>query len=509
MQILQPTLISTIMKTTITALLLATFAMAYSQEYIKSDFSLGIDNETDMDILLDDEEHILLNRQFHFIALNDNYLPGETDTTLFSYDGIYRTHFGTTCWGNRQLLIYWFEYNGLKNYIKAITFDTDFTSPMDPIVVDSSISSYASILGFISKRPDAEKQIGLTWSKTDTVYAAFLNVETKTHSEKLAILKGTGAAGIQMVDFLYNGNIRVIWRDANGDVRHKVISKTGESIVNETVIINKAEYYETYGGLIDYSSNAAGRFLISEFHTNTQTYNYGIEVRTFNNQGELTGGPAWVCDSINISAWDDLTTYYDCAIQEDGKAVVVWRNMWYSQTLNNYLLMLYMQFIDESGNLCGSLFKPVKVNDESVNKSFLVLETYPIVKMKNDTVMLLWTNFNEELSLSPYLYMNLLKYKEPEVSAINNVNEAGLRHTFISNGDNGTGALLVESPFDGKAVLELYSISGSLLKTEELDLIQGENFIPFTPKTGRGIYLYRLTLNSVSVSGMAFDFVKN
>ncbi|MBN2613695.1 MAG: T9SS type A sorting domain-containing protein [Bacteroidales bacterium] len=496
------------MKTLLTSLLLVFCLNAISQDYIKSDFNLGITTISNAEVLFSPGGKTMISSWFDLFPLKKDFLPADNDTILQPSDD-YPQYLGSSLYNNNALMLAWtsVKYDPATVYhVKAQIFDSLYNAVTDEIVVDSNTSSTGySYEAYLSKSADKDNDIGIAWASGETLYARFINTTTKQLSARQEILKGTGVSGIQAVDFMHNGNIRIIWRDVNSNLRHKKISKTGEVLNNESILFGPGDG-AYYSGITRYTSNINGDFMLAELHQHPETYNYGIDVRKYNADATLTNGPVWICDSVTFSAYDDLREIFQISMQDDGKAAVVWRDMLYDQALSNYVDLLFMQFLDHTGNLYGQTFRPVNINNESYSKSYAIYEQYPFIRLKNDTIILAWQNYNTEFSNNAYLYMNIQKYTLQEVSPIKDHVSNGISHWFIHDDVSGECFIMINSPANTNVRLELYDALGRTVAASGHHYLQsGINKIPLDRLTGlnynKGLYIYRFLINGMTYTG--------
>ncbi|MBN2613464.1 MAG: hypothetical protein JXB00_18055 [Bacteroidales bacterium] len=491
------------MKTLFTTSLLAFFISAIAQDYIRNDFSLGVSSGIPYaDLVFSPGGEAILNRNFYIIPLSPDFLPvGEAiELSPSNFNNSFQ---GCSYFAGNELAMLWYTGKTVGSqyisYLKMQLFDTLGNNLSPEITVDSTARGYSGAR-FIAGSPDQDNEIGIAWASDDTLYAVYFNLAGKVLSADHILLTGSGPDNIQVVDFMQNGNVRIIWRDMDNNVRHKKLTKTGDILNDESILFGPGEV--SYGSrILKYSSVSNGDFLLAEFHKNPINYEYGIETRKFNTNGVSTSNALWVCDSICVSMQDDWTKYYQVSMQEDGKAVVVWNPFNFDYTLHKDVRFIYMQFLDVSGNKFGDTFKPVTINTESYNKSYGVREQYPFVLLSNDTVILLWNNYNEEISSTPSLYMNVQRFTMPVVSSLSTISRSELNHWITLSQHSGELILAIESPVNCKATVEIIDLLGRPVgSTGKVTIQSGLNNVllheqGIALQEYKGILLYRINID--------------
>lgn len=487
------------MKTLFTTMLIVLFLSANAQDYIREDFPL----ETPLGIqvanmIFSPGGEALLRSDFEVVPLSPGFVPS-SDLVDLSPDYIGAYFKGSSYFAENEMAVLWShsKYAGsdIFYFLYIQVFDTLGNSLTPEIVVDS-VKGGGYIFINMAASPDNDDDLGIAWTSGDTLYSIYFNASTRILSDKQKLLTGVTQWSVQMVDFMQNGDVRMIWHDID-NTRHKRLTKTGTVVNSESVLYGDLNYWS----FTKYASNVQGDFLLADFHRPSGTTDYGVESRKFNANGVAMGDPLWVSDSVPISLSHDFPKYVSISMQDDGKSVVVWSPYGYDYTNNRTAMFLYMQFLDENNNRIGEPFQPVKVNTASYNLGYEIAEQYPFVRLVNDTVWLLWSNYNEEFSSSyGKLYMNVQRLTEPVVSGISTINRPELNHWLSCNRVSGELILTVESPANCSAMLEVTDMLGRYAgSAANIELQPGMNKVMVSNNIlqshPQGIFLYRLNVN--------------
>lgn len=488
------------MKTLFTTMLIVLFLSANAQDYIREDFPL----ETPLGIqvanmIFSPGGEALLRSDFEVMPLSPGFVPS-SDLVDLSPDYIGAYFKGSSYFAENEMAVLWShsKYAGsdIFYFLYIQVFDTLGNSLTPEIVVDS-VKGGGYIFLNMAASPDNDDDLGIAWTSGDTLYSIYFNAVTRLLSDKQKLLTGVTEYHVQMVDFMQNGDVRVIWRDNLNYVRHKRLSKTGSVINNETELCGPLNNF----AFAKYASNKNGEFLLAEFHHPPATTDHGIETRKYNSNGVAMGDPLWVSDSVPISLTDDFTKYVSVSMQDDGKSLVVWSSYGYDYVNQRVLKFLHMQFLGENGSRIGEPFRPVQVNTGSYDKGFEIAEQYPFVRLSNDTAWLLWSNYNEELSpVYAQIYMNVQRLTEPVVSGISTINRPELNHWLACNRALGELMLTIEIPAACPATLEVIDLLGRPVgSAANIELQPGMNKIMVSnnilQSQPQGIFLYRLNIN--------------
>ena len=501
------------MKTLFNTILLVLFVSTNAQDYIRADFPLEISNIQVPDLIFSPGGEAILKADFTIVPLSPGFEPTSDVVDLRpDYSGAYFQ--GCSYFADNELAMFWYTAKNVGSehfyYLIMQLFDTIGNNLLPEITVDSTTRGYTGHR-FIAGFPDKDNEIGIALASDETLYVRYFSITGRVLSSEQILLTGSGANNIQIVDFMQNGNVRIIWRDMDNRVRHKRLTKTGDILNDDSILFGPGAVF--YGNrVLKYSSVSNGDFLLAEFHRNPVNYAYGIETRKFNTNGVSISNALWVCDSVNASMSDDWGKYYHISMQADGKAVVVWSPYNFDNTLHKEIRFLHMQFLDVSGNKFGSTFRPVTINTESYNKLYGVREQYPFVLLNNDTVILMWNNYNEELSATPPLYMNVQKYTMPVVSSNSAISRSQLNHWVTYSRHSGELFLAIESPENCKAIVEIFDLLGRPLgSTGSISLQFGLNKILLNEQGislqhQKGILLYRINIAGNIYQGKFQDF---
>lgn len=485
------------MKTLFATILLAVFLSNNAQEYIKSDFPLEISSGIQMaDMIFSPGGEAMLRADFEIISLSPDFQASDEVIDIRpAYTGAYIQ--GSSYFAENEMAVLWYHNRNIGGdnfgFLIMQHFDTLGNSLTPEIIVDS-VKGGGYIFINMAESPDSENDIGIAWTSADTLFSVYFNAVTRLLSDKQKLLTGITEYHVQMADFMQNGDVRIIWRDNDNSVRHKRLSKTGTVVNEEAVIFGPLNNFM----FAKYASNKNGDFLLAEFHRPPATTDYGIETRKYNSSGVAMGNSLWVSDSVPISLSDLVTRYVSISMQDDGKSVVVWSPYGYDVANQRVVKFLHMQFLDENGSRIGEPFKPVIVNTESYNKGYEIAEQYPFVRLANDTVLLLWSNFNEELSpVYSEMYMNIQKFVVPIVSAIPDLSATELKHWYTRNSETGDCRLMIESATFQHARIEILDILGKPVVIFNTMLYCGQNDIlldknNFYSSSNRGFYIYRI-----------------
>jgi hypothetical protein len=92
--------------------------------------------------------------------------------------------------------------------------------------------------------------------------------------------------------------------------------------------------------------------------------------------------------------------------------------------------------------------------------------------LHNDTILLFWNNYNEELLPQTDSFMNLQRYALPVESPIDLVSSLVLNHSVFAHPDTDEIWLIVESDKHQNADIELYDVLGRHLNTMPLLVLQ-------------------------------------
>lgn len=486
------------MKALFTLILIFLFISISAQDYISTDFPLENASGIQVaDMIFSPGGEALLRADFEIVPLSPGFVPASDAVDLRpGYIGAYLQ--GSSYFADNEIAVLW---NHSKNvggencsFLIMQLFDTLGHSLTPEITMDSALNGYCAALD-IAASPDSGNDIGIAWTSGDTLYSSYFNTITRVLSEKQKLLTGVPSYHIRVTDFLNNGDVRILWQDASLNVVHKKLSKTGSVARDETVLYGKLDGWR----FCKYASNANGDFLLANFCRSPQGYIDGIETRKFNSGGVAMGDPLWVSDSVPISMSHNFTRYVSVSMQDDGKSVVVWSPYGYNMTHNRMAMFLHMQFLDENGSRIGGPFMPVQVNTGSYDKGFEIAEQYPFVKLEHDTVMLLWSNYNEEFSIYMELYMNMQRLTEPVISGISTLSGPEWDHWVSCNRASDELMLTVESPAACPAVFEVTDMLGRPVGSAvHIALQSGLNKVMLNNSTlqslQQGIFLYRLNI---------------
>ncbi|MFO7657859.1 MAG: hypothetical protein R6W78_12400 [Bacteroidales bacterium] len=457
-------------------LFMCLFTIAPAQDFIINDTPCSISDEL---VVSPNGKIMLYDVLFRFQKLSSTYKPHGEIMDLRPYGNRHSTFFGVTYYADNDLAVVWSESEWVDeiywSYLYVKQFDSLGISKFEDTIIDSVKGSY--VWPRISKTTDPDNELGLAFVLKDTLFAMYFNPETNTCSPKKVLLTGSGTQNIETVDFLTNTDVRVIWRDVNINIRHKMLAKSGETVIAESIIINRGSInYDMR--FLKYASISNGNFMLAEYHENPITYQHGIETRKFSNDAVAISDPVWMCDSLEPSMSDDISAYSHISMQDDGKAVVVWSKRYWDTVLWKEIKFLYMQLLDENGNKFGSTFLPTTINTESYKKSYGVRQEWPKVRLHNDTILLLWNNYNEELLPQVSPFMNVQRYTLPIETAISSIPASPLKHSVFANHNTGDIWLIVESDIYQNSDIVLFDVLGRPLYTmQSLVLQPGRNEI--------------------------------
>lgn len=493
------------MKTLLLILLTSSLVELNAQDFIKSDIALKVQYGFNPEIFFNEAGKAIIFDDRFYQDLKDDFSPNgdniyiNVSQSIAGVDILQVAHFAED-----YFVLFWSCYfydntlmqNKYRLAFQVFDYAGDSVSPA--LTIDENMTGYNLRL-FASKSPDNDNELGIAWAVTDTLFCSYLNFEEQTIGEKQAILTGTGANYWYIVDFQQDGSKRLVWLDINGNLRHKKIAKNGSTQITESILISTDKI--TYPAFKRYNSLDDGHFYLSVFCTNPVTSKYGIQIFRYNPDATLINSPVWATETIDNISVNESEEMFCLSVQDDGKMAAVWTE--YFDYPNSFL---YMQLMDAEGNKYGNKFIPTTINTETFHKGgYNIMQINPSVTLKNDTIVLIWANYNNEISMNNIDYVNVQKYTMPEVTDISANLNSDLKY-YTNRNLNGSWDLTI---YTNQASLAIITLSDIIGRTGSINtyLNEGENrvsldaLIKNTFSDQHGVYIYKVSVLNKEFSG--------
>jgi hypothetical protein len=181
-----------------------------------------------------------------------------------------------------------------------------------------------------------------------------------------------------------------------------------------------------------------------------------IYSQLFSAEGSSVGSKVRISDQQCIQSIGGYELSIDMDV--DGKFVIVWPD-----TRGTDTSFIYMQQLDKLGVPVGGNFRATTINNDIQPGTGLPSQLGPSVKILRDTIYLVWTNHNQDVSNKQNIFANIQKWNEPDVTGNDQLKAETPDIKVYPNPSAGIFSLKLDNEYNGMFDLEVYIGTGAVV----------------------------------------------
>ncbi|MCP4314113.1 MAG: T9SS type A sorting domain-containing protein [Bacteroidetes bacterium] len=253
-----------------------------------------------------------------------------------------------------------------------------------------------------------------------------------------------------------SGAFIMVWRDGlSGDIRGQQYTPEGIPIGELFEVGQNEENSQLLS--IAMAIDTSGNFAVvwkKVMDNKTDLY-----TQLFSSEGMRIGTNTRITDDQYISG--SVSEKLSIDMDVDGKFVVAW-----SDNRNSDTSYIYLQQVDNQGELVGSNYRATTINNDITGPTNLPSQIDPSVKILHDTIYLSWVNYNQVVSNRSNIFSNIQKWMVPDVTGFHQQINTQEGAAIYPNPSGGIFSIIVDRSYSGRVELEVFNAAGALVKRE-------------------------------------------